>query len=80
MHAVHAAEPGSLKPLSHRVHVSFAPMLKVFSGHGTSEVRSELGLWPAVAIEQYTAALDEENSPEPSHAKHSAPSEEYLPG
>ena len=55
LHAVHAAEPSVLNPLSHGVHTSLAPRLKVFSGHGSCAVWSAFGRFPAVAVEQNDA-------------------------
>ena len=81
LHAVHAADPSVLNPLSHGVHSSLAPMLNVFSGHGSCLVRSAFGRFPAVAVEQNDACLAE-YLPFPSHGEHSprekAPEDEKV--
>ena len=79
MHGVQAADPIELKPLSQAVHVSFAPMLNVFSEHSTWSVRSALGRCPAVATEQYTAPAADEYSPSPSQGSQVAPLGEKKP-
>ena len=78
---MHEAEPASLKPLVHASHVSLAPRLNVLTGHGSVAVRSAFGLLPAVATEQYTAAVLEEYWPGPSQGSHTdAPKAARSPG
>ena len=79
LHTVQAADPSALKPLSQAAHLSFAPMLNVFSVHLIWAERAALGRCPAAATEQYAARV-EEYSPGPSQGSHVAPLEEKKPG
>ena len=76
---MHEAEHASLKPLVHASHVSLAPRLNVLTGHDSVPVRSAFGLLPAVATEQYTAAVLEEYWPGPLHDSHVVPVSENVP-
>jgi hypothetical protein len=77
-HTLHAKEPPALTPFKgHCVHEASPPVENVSAGHGSSSVRSAVGLNPATA-ELQKKADEDENLPA-GHGTQKTPLEEYFP-
>ena len=58
-HDEHVDEPTLLNPVPQLVHLSVAPVLYSFAGHGSSPVRAAFDMYPAFTVVQYDAPAEE---------------------